>query len=224
MVEVEDYNPFVIGLKLRPGIPLDKVMKDMKGILNDNEFKVPLEEEQPQKPQQIGFQIKFGPPVETLGIKDNVDVKLNLQTQSLNILGETPEEVMPIFEKVYELLPGLKYDVEELVPFYELVANAGIVTDAPPLEVLTNSVPKLNLAHLESEIDSDLSVIGIRIGSMKINLQNKDNTEIVIEPKKGSHSNRYTVRLKYQTRNKDNILKFDVKNELTQIISSLEGK
>ena len=156
MVEIEDYNPFVIGLKLNPEIPLDNLMKKMKHILGANGFTVPLENE-----QQIGLQIKFGLPVESLGIKDNVEIQLNLQKQSFNVIGETPEEVMPIFEIFYGLLPELRYnDIEELIPFYEIVADAGIKTDNPPLNTLNESVPNLDLEDLK-EMNSDLSVIGI---------------------------------------------------------------
>jgi len=224
MAEIEDYSPMVIGLKLRPDIPFDIIIRKMRGILKDNGFKVQNEVEEPEKAQQAGFQINFGPPIESIGTKNNVEVNLNLQSQSVNIVGETPEDVMPIFEEVYGLLPELNYDIDELIPFYELFANVGIVTSATVLNVLTESISNLNLDPLKDEINPDLSVVGIRIGSMKMNLVNKDNLEIVIEPKKGSHSHRYLVGLRYQTRNKDNLINFDLKAESINLISSLEGE
>lgn len=212
MVEIEEYSPFLIGMKLIPGIQLDNLIKDMKGTLATNGYNVPPE-------QQMG-PLKIGLPVELLGQKDNVEVNLNLQTESFNVVGTSPEAVNSIFEEIFGFL-SLKYeDLEDIIPFYELLATVTVKATKNPIDTLNNSL-KIDLTSLR-EINPETSVLGIRLSTMRLNLEKNDNIEVIIEPKKGSHSSRYLTQVRYQSKDKDKILEFPLKDELNKVFSSLE--
>lgn len=213
---IEEYNQYIIGLKLTPNMPLDTLMKEIKGILASNGYTVPPKQQQP------GFQIKFGLPIESLGLKNNVEIKLNLQIQSFNIIGENPDDVKSIFDEFLGLL-SLKYsDLEDIIPFYEIIATIGVKSSSNPMDVLNDSI-EIDLSGL-NEFSPQLSVLGIRLGSFKIKLETDDFIELLIEPRKGSQSNRYQTKMIYRTQNKDNLLKFPLEDELIKVISSLKGE
>lgn len=67
----------------------------MKGVLESKGYITPREQILP-----TSFPIKFNSPLETLGMKDYVEVSLNLQTESFNIRGETPENVKKSLKKL----------------------------------------------------------------------------------------------------------------------------
>lgn len=214
MEKLEEFTPFLIGIKLLPGLALDSIQKEMKGILEKTEgYKVP--------PESIGdVGIKIGLPIEPIGLKEDVEIKINLQYGAFNIIGDEPEKVNPIFEEFNDLLPQLPYDIEGLVDFYEIIANVGIKTETSPRETL-DKLYNIDLASI-NEINPNISLVGIRIGSLPTKLDQNDFFDIIIEPKKGSYSNRYYAQLRYQTNDKNNIAKFEVKSIITQLIEFLE--
>jgi hypothetical protein len=218
MANVEEYSPFLIGIKLLQGLPLDSIKKEMKNILGKSEgYTVPSE-----SMGDIG--IKIGLPIESLGLKNDVEVKLNLQTESFNIIGDEPEKVNSIFEEIYGFLPDLPYDIDSLISFYEITASVGIKTDSKAPKDILNDSFNINLDNITENINPNISLAGFRISSLATNLDQNDFFDLVIEPKMGSYSNRFLVQLRYQTKDKNNITKFEIESVLSQIIESLEGK
>lgn len=213
MINIEDYEPFLIGIKLMPGLPLDTIKKDMKKILSSNSYKVPVE------PLEMPFRI--GPPSEPLGYKDDVEVRLNLEKEAFNLFGDTPELVKEIFEPFTELISDLKFEKDEIIFFYEIFSTMGIKTDENPLNIFSNSI-NADISNLES-INPKISFSGLHISTYKTDLDEEDSVSIVIEPKKGSESSRYQVSVRFQTKNLENILKFDLEDEIIPILNSLEG-
>ena len=126
-----------------------------------------------------------------------------------------------IFEEICTLLPNLPYDLDSLISFYEILVNTGVKTDHPPKEVLNNSL-EVNFNNFTSELIPDISVVGIHFSSSNTDLESNDFFEITIEPKKGSSSNRYYVQMRYQTKDKDNIARFDTKSTIYEMIKNLE--
>ena len=213
MLEIEEYVPFHIGIKLIQGMPLNNIKKSMKEKLESNGYEIPIERKDMQFP--------FNLPLEPIGFKNNVEVTVNFEKEALNIVGETPNDVKDIFKEILDYLLELNYDnLEDIILFYEIVTNVGLKSDNNPLEVMDSSL-NIKLDNLK-KINPQISPIAIRIGSFRVNLEKNDHVELIIEPKKGSHSDRYMARLRYQSKNKDNILTFPFEDELIQIISSLE--
>jgi hypothetical protein len=214
MADIEEYNPFLIGIKVIPGLNLEEMAKEIKDILKSQDYEVPKE--------QLGLPIKIGLPIEPLGGKNGVEIDINFQNDAFNIRGRKPDDVLSIFKEFLSFFKELKYDnLEEIIPFYEIVSNIGIKTDKNPLEVLTKAA-NVNLSGMKV-FNQNTSVIGIRMGSIGINLEKSDLIEILVEPKKGSHSNRYQIKLRYQTKDLDNIFELPIQEEVDTIISSLEG-
>jgi predicted house-cleaning noncanonical NTP pyrophosphatase (MazG superfamily) len=214
MVDLDGYDSIIIGLKLIPGILTDNFTKDIKRILRKaGSYTVPPEE-------QISGLLKIGLPLQPLGLKNdkNVEIKLNLQTQSINLIGNIPNNVKSVFEEFLDLLKEDDFEeLEDIIQFYEIVANARIKSNNPMDEL--NNTTKINLEGLK-KYDPSISVIGIRAGSFRKNLDGK-HISLIIEPKKGSHSSKYSVKMSYQSNNKDDLLSFPLKEELIEIISSL---
>lgn len=213
MIEIEDYDPFIIAIKLMPGLNLDSIKKDMRKILSSKSYKVPVE------PVEMPF--KIGPPYEPLGFKNDVEIRLNLQKESFNIIGDSPDSVKEVFEEFNELISKLKYEKDEIIFFYEIFSIIGIKSDEDPLRILGNSV-KADIQHLKS-ISPKTSFTGFHISTKKHDLDQEDAIDIVIEPKKGSESNRYKVKLRFQTKKIKTITEFSVIEIIIPIITSLEG-
>ena len=215
-LRVEDFNPFLIGMKFAPGIPLDSIKREMKKILKEaDDYIVP-----PEGMKDIS--ITIGLPIENLGLKEDVEIRLNLQQESFNIIGDDPLKVHHIFEEIYNLLPKLPFERESLISFYEIMANVGIKTDDnSPKEVLNRSF-NVDFSDIISEINPNTSLVGIHLSSIGTNLDTNDFLDLTIEPKKGSHSNRYYAQIRYQTKEKNNITQFDTKSIISQMIKRLE--
>lgn len=214
MAEIDDYLEYLVGIKLDQGLPLDNIGEDLKGVLKTEGYEVPVTTSNP-------FPIKF--PLESLGFKNGIEIKLNLQMNSFNISGKNPEEVKNVTKELLSFLPKIKYEsLSDIIKFYEIVATIGVKSNGSPMDSLNNSLA-VNLEGLKG-IDPDCSVIGVRLGSMKINLEEHDHVEISIEPKKGSSSERYLARFRYQSKDLNKIMDFDVEDKLLGIISSLKGE
>ncbi|MGB9980535.1 hypothetical protein [Methanobacterium sp.] len=218
MAQIEDYSPFLIGIKLLPGLPLDSIKKEMKKLLTNVDDYIVT----PEGRGDIG--ITIGLPIEPIGLKENVEIKLNLQTESFNIIGDEPEKVNLIFEEIHDLLPQLPYDMDSLVSFYEIIAGVSVKTDSePPKDILNNSF-NVDLTSITENINPNISLAGIRISSLPTNLDQNDFFDLLVEPKTGSYSNRFLVQLRYQTNDKENITNFEVESTISQIINALEEK
>lgn len=215
MVQIESYNPFSMFLKMNLGMPTDFNIKEFKKMLESAGFEIPEE-------QQTGFPFKLSLPIEAMGEKNNVEIHFNIPDELFIVTGENSEEVKTIFEELFSLLDNKYDDIDEIISFYGLNIQADLKSEKNPLESMNNSL-KLDL-DMFNDINPDTSVIGIRIRPLKKNLEQNDHVEVVIEPKRGSHSSRYQVKMKYQSKDKDKVFDFPFEDELINIISSLEGE
>jgi hypothetical protein len=202
----------MIGLKLNSSIPIDSIDKKIREALSELDFEVA-----PQQNMQ-GPPIIIKPPVEILGIKDNVELRINRDAHSINIEGENPTFVKKIFDEMPEIFERIKFELDETIIFYEIITNIIIETEKSPRQVI-NSSCNINLNSLS---DLDTYVSGIKINS--VDEGSKKLIGMVIEPRVGNPNNFYFVNLIFRSPDMSGLTQFhqELPEKIFEVINSLE--
>lgn len=212
-MEIESYEPYHIGTKLNPNVDLDILRNKMESVLKEKEYEI-------VKRPKIELPIKIGLPTEVLGVKKDVRVELNFDAHALNVIGGKPDDVLEIFNEIIPSLSNLGYELEATALFYEIVTNLIIRLDRNPREIL-NEFSKVNLEPFREV--GDINVIAMRVGTW-ISKEHELMT-LTIEPSPLSPSNRFVLRIRFQSKEKEKIESFHTKlnDRVIQVIRSLGG-
>lgn len=202
--KINSYEPFVVGMKFKPDIDINSIIENVKNVLKDKEFEIP--------PPSQG-NIKFGPPVETIGLKNNVEFKINLQTQAINIEGDNIEDVISIVEQTPGYLEDAGFDMLNTIEFNEIIANVIVDNNENPRDVINKSCT-IDLNNLS---DLDTSVTGIKIDS--IGESSKELVNFIIQPRVGNPNKLYHIHSVYRFGNLEKII--DMSKELPNKIETL---
>lgn len=212
-MEIERYEPYHIGIKFESGHDLDRLWSRVREALKAREYDIPRE---PQFESRVGVV----PSRAVMGVKGKTNVELNFAAGALNAIGEEPKDVSTIFKEVAtDILPSEGYDMDVVVSFYEIIANATVKSDREPVEVLNESA-KLNLEPLK---ERRAIIAGLKINNTFTMRDKNYLTEVIIEPSPSSPRNRFTVHLIYRSRNIGEISSFhdSVDDLISKIIHSL---
>lgn len=214
ILEIESYEPYHIGSKLNPATNFDSLKTKMKEKLKTIGYSVP--EKTPSEQQII-----LGLPIETLGTKNDVRVELNYLAQALNVVGAKPESVTEIFTEITSILPELRYELDKIFLYYEIIASIVIKSDDKPIDILNKSV-NLDLASLSID-ELNLNIVGMRIGGE--DAEKGKSFTLAIEPNVTSPTSRFLVRLQYRSKVTADIELFyrDLDTKITGLISQMEG-
>lgn len=212
-MEIESYELYHIGTKLNPNVNLDVLKNKMESALKEKEYEIV------EKPK-IELPIKIGLSIEVLGIKKDVKVELNFDAHALNVVGRKPDDVFEIFNEIIPSLSSLGYELEATVLFYEIVTNLIIKSERNPREILNKS-SKVNLEPWREV--GDINVIGMRVGTWIS--KEHELMSLIIEPSPVSPSNRFVLKLRFQSKEKEKIGSFHTKlnDRVMQVIQSLGG-
>ena len=119
-MEIERYEPYYIGIKFESGHDLDRLWSRVREALKTRGYAIPGE-------QQFETRAGIVPSKAVMGIKGKTNVELNFAAGAINTIGEKPKDVSTIFEEVAtKILPGEGYDMDVVVSFYEIIANATV--------------------------------------------------------------------------------------------------
>ena len=164
--------------------------------------------------------IRIGLPREVLGVKNSVKVELNLVAQALNVIGDTPADVIEIFKEIISILPAIGYDLEATALFFEILATIIIKSDRNPVEMLLKS-SKVDLSPLKDI--ANMTVDALKITSIRMS-EREDLINLIVEPNPTSPSNRFSVKLQYRTREKEKIESFhsELEDRVMGVMESLE--
>lgn len=197
------YEPFLIGMKINPDINVDYLQKDIREVLGENEFEI--------LPPSVTSPIRV--PIETIGLKDGVEFKINFETQSFNIEGDQPQKVINIARNVPQFLENTQFTVKDTIIFYEMHANITTSTGANPREIIDNSC-EIDLNNLS---DLETYVTGIKINS--VGKSSPKLMNMVIQPKAGNPTNFYYLNCLYRSDELTDLI--DFANALPQKIEDL---
>ncbi|MGQ9723593.1 MAG: hypothetical protein ACUVXA_20020 [Candidatus Jordarchaeum sp.] len=212
-MEIVSFEPYHIGIKLLPHVNLGVLEGKLRRVLKEKGF------EGTEKPV-VELPVKFGPPIEVVGVKNDVRIELHIPASALNTIGEKPEIVMAVFEEINTILPELNYDLKATVAFYEILANILIKSKKRPVEMI-NKALKINLEPLK-EI-GEVVVDSFRI----INISPKEeesSLRMIVEPNPNNPDSMYLVRLSFQSPKMEKIASFhnELQSRILKTINSLE--
>lgn len=190
-MEIESYDPYHIGIKLKSHVDLKTFEKKIKENLKKNNFVV-TDENITNSPL---------PKSEIIGKKDNVNILLNTVSWAINSVGDNPNDVIKLFEEVCDIVKTSGYEKEATIDFYEIITNIMIKTDKKPIELLNKNL-NFDLKFLAD--NNKLNVIGVRV-SDKLSIEGTDFTQIIIEPQPTSPNNRMVVRVIFRSSNREKI-------------------
>jgi len=199
-----------IGIKLKPNIDLNMLKDRIEKILSDSGYKLVNKALTDEKGViQKGI----------IGIKENTNIELNYVAHALNIVGKDPITVLTVFKELHQFLSDIDYDPEAIITFYEILTNMNAKSDKNPIDVLNNS-SRVDLSPL-ADIGG-VGVDGILISNKNV-AQEYEVFNLIIEPEPTNPRNRFSVRLQYQSKNKENIISFyeSLEGKITKIIESI---
>ena len=205
-MEIESFEPYHIGIKLRP--PIDPaIITKLISTLQKMDF-------------ETIQQAPYGIPLIEIARKKNTVVQINLDANAVNAIGINPNDVMSIHEELIKSFDAINIDLESSVSFYELISVISIKTHQNPQKVLENNI-KFDLS-LFSKYDASIS--GIKISKSKIENEN-ELFEIYTEPKSLSPRERYYMRIFLKSSNFDEIkdLNDNIKEFVEEYIQNLEA-
>ena len=199
-----------IGIKLKPNVDLNVLKDRVEKILSDSGYKLVNKALTDEKGViQKGI----------IGIKENTNIELNYVAHALNIVGKDPITVLTVFKELHQFLSDIDYDPEAIITFYEILTNMNAKSDKNPIDVLNNS-SRVDLSPL-ADIGG-VGVDGILISNKNV-AQEYEVFNLIIEPEPTNPRNRFSVRLQYQSKNKENIISFyeSLEGKITKIIESI---
>lgn len=200
-MKVESYEPYHIGIKVNPAIPI----RQLRQKIIDNVSELGLQAE-------AGEVIPPNVSTEILVKKSDVRIEFNYVALALNTIGQTPNEVYSVFEKLLNLLTKLGYDTSSVALFYELATTVNVSVDGNAMTILNNSV-KCNMNPLK-EIVSDITVHGIRY-DIGFEEKERDMLRVLVGLNPINPQTLLAFKITLQTRNQEKI------NEVTKTIENM---
>ncbi|ODS36331.1 hypothetical protein BEH94_04165 [Candidatus Altiarchaeales archaeon WOR_SM1_SCG] len=199
-----------IGIKLKPNVDLNVLKDRIEKILSESEYKI-VNKGVIDGNGIVGNLI--------IGVKENTNIELNYVSKALNTVGKDPITVLTVFKELHQFLSDIDYDPEAIITFYEILTNMNAKSDKNPIDVLNNS-SRVDLSPL-ADIGG-VGVDGILISNKNV-AQEYEVFNLIIEPEPTNPRNRFSVRLQYQSKNKENIISFyeSLEGKITKIIESI---
>lgn len=209
-MEIESFEPYHIGIKLRPPIDPATITK-LISTLKKMDF-------------ETIQQAPYGVPLIEIARKKNTIVQINLDANAINAIGSDPIDVMSIHNDLIKSFEVIDLDTESSISFYELISVISIKTHQDPQKVLENNV-KFDSSLFKKY---DASVSGIKISKSKIENEN-ELFELYTEPKSISPKEKYYMRIFLRSSNfdnikdlNDNIIEF-VKEYIKKLEANIDG-
>lgn len=196
MTEIESFEPYHIGIKIRPAFDPASIRK-FREILGIKESYEVI----PESPY-------LGIPIIEVAKKETTIIQLNIEGNAVNSIGSNPNEVIEVSKEILDFLSESGFDMDSSVSFYEIIAAISIKTDKNPLETLTSNV-KFETSQFN---EFDASITGYKISSTDIKDEN-ELFEMLIEPKAVSPKSRYFVKIFMRTRDFEKIIEFNERIE-----------
>lgn len=212
-MKVDTYNICHIGIKLKPNVDLN-VLKDKIGKI--------LPEKGYELVNQVFTDGKGVIQKGIIGKKENTNIELNYVSYALNTVGKEPPAVLTVFKELHQFLSDIDYDPKAIITFYEIFITGNIKSDKNPIDLLKKSskIDLSSLAHI-----SGISVDGLLISNKNV-AQEYEIFSLIIEPEPTNPRNIFSIKLQYQSKDKENIISFQESLEdiISKIIKSLEDK
>lgn len=214
MAEIESFEPYHIGIKLRAHVNLEILGNKLRRMLKENNYEVS------EKPVSE-MSIPILPPREVLGLKSGVRVEFNLPATALNTIGSEPVEVLRNFIEVVQMLSDLDYSLKDTVAFYEIVATIIVRSEKHPRLMVNNAV-RINLEPFKEM--GDVVVDSLRLVNVEPT-EEQGSVRLTIEPNPTSPLTRYLVRVQYRSISPEGIKSFhdQMQHRVLSAIRSIEG-
>ena len=208
-MEIESFEPYHIGTKLKPTVDIIQLKKKIKDKLKEYKYKL-LEDTSSDS---------MLPHIEDLAIKNDVRVVLNTLAHAINTIGDDPDKVINIFQEVNKLVLNSGYEEKSTVAFYEIITHVNIKVENSPKEIL-NKHSKLVMEYFKEF--GKLNTIGIRL-SDNLPEDSSEYTDIVIEPKSTSPNTYLLISITFRSLDKEKIIDFskNVKANIQKIIKNI---
>jgi hypothetical protein len=211
-LQVESFEMFHVGTKISTQVNLDVLASKLKEILTKEGYTV-SKDAGLTRPQLL-------PPVEVLGIRNDVRVEMNYIGFAVNAIGTSPTQVAKVFNDLPHFLTVLGYELDAAVQFYEVLAAIIVTSDRKPEDVLTGMV---NWSIKGFDDLGDLKITALRTSATN---SERNQFNIIVQPNPASPSSRFVLQLQYRTEKKEEIASFQetINDRLTKFLSSIGGK
>lgn len=210
----KSYELYHIGTKLRNIVNLDSLESKLINVLKQKGFNVP------EGIRNLTLQpIVLAPLVSTVGIKNQIKVQINFGAGALNIVSQTPENSLEVFEEIISIIENLDYDINSIVEFHEILSNIIIKTGKSPEDILKNLI-NIRFRTLE-KIGYPLQNKAFRLGYKDTN--QKILIDFIIEPNPLNPKETLYLKILFRTQDRENLKSFhkELDNIIDDVIKSI---
>lgn len=200
-MEIQSYEPFHIGIKINPSMPIATLRKKLLPKLKESGFSV-------DTPDELAPNVT--PQNEVIALDGKNRIELNYQLSSLNTVGEEPKSTTETFQKLLSLISKLGYEIKGIATSIDVVTNVFIKTDKDPTELINSSV-KCDLKPWR-ELNENANVNGIKIDLVDEEY-GKESLRLLIGPSSYSPTTQAVLTVRYLSTEAEDIIDFGKKLE-----------
>jgi len=200
-MEIQSYDPFHIGIKINPSMPIAILRKKLLSKLRDSEFLV-------DAPDELAPNVT--PENEVIASDGKNRIELNYKLSALNTVGEEPDSTTATFQKLLSVISKLGYEIKGIATSIDVVTNVFIKTDKDPTELINNSV-KCDLKPWK-ELNENTNVNGIKIDLIDEEY-GKESLRLMMGPSSYSPTKQVVLTVRYLSTEAEDIIDFCKKLE-----------
>lgn len=200
-MEIQSYEPYHIGIKLNPSLPVETLRQKILPKLRSSGFNEVSED---KIPSNVSHEI------EVIAKDGNNKIQLNYPLSALNTIGEDPVSTTETFKKLLEIIKSLGYEINGVAASIDIVTNVFVKTDADPTEIINNSV-KCDLNPWQ-ELHKNTSVNGLKIDLIDEET-GKQSLRLIVGPSSLSPKSQVVLTIRYLHVEPEPIIDFGLKLE-----------
>lgn len=213
-MEIQSFEPYHIGIKLNPSLPIDALRQKILPKLRSSGFNEVSED---KIPSNVSHEI------EVIAKDGNNKIELNYPLSALNTVGTEPTGTTETFKKLLGIIESLGYEIKGVAASIDIVTNVFVKTDDDPTELINGSV-KCDLNPWQ-ELNKNTNVNGLKIDLIDEEY-GKETLRIIVGPSSLSPTSQIVLTFRYVNIEPEPIIDFGLKLEerTKKFVNSLGSK
>ena len=195
-MEILSYEPYHIGIKVSPALPMAVLRSKLLPKLRETDFKVNAEDALPSNVKMEN---------EVVASLGETKLEMNYALTALNTVGVNPIDTTKSFEVLLSVLKDLGYEMQGVATSIDVMTNVTIKTEKNPTELINNSV-KCDLTPWR-EINENTNVNGLKIDLIDEKF-GKESLRILVGPSSLSPTSQLVFSVRYLHMEPEPIINF----------------
>ena len=210
-MEILSYEPYHIGIKISPALPMDILRSKLLPKLRETDFGVNAEDVLPSNVKMEN---------EVLASKGKTKFEINYALTALNTVGVNPIDTTDSFEVLLSLLKKLGYEMKGVASSIDVLTNVTVKTDIDPTKLINDSV-KCDLTPWR-ELNENTNVNGLKIDLIDEKF-GRESLRMLVGPSSLSPTSQLVFSIRYLHIESEPIIAFGktLENKIMKFAQSL---